>query len=130
MAGFTGRLRDWARSLKKEIRVLWFAVRDPETPWYARLLGLVIVGCAISPIDLIPDFIPLLGYLDDIILLPLGLALLRRLIPEAVMEKARRRVEDEAPKGRLRSRTAGLVVIGIWLVAASLVILCLLGTGR
>jgi uncharacterized membrane protein YkvA (DUF1232 family) len=116
------RLRNWARSLKREVRALWIAVRDPSTPWYARLLGLLVLGYALSPIDLIPDFIPVLGYLDDVILLPLALALLRRLIPPELLAAARQRAEEEERKGagRPRSRLAALLVIMTWLLLAAL----------
>jgi uncharacterized membrane protein YkvA (DUF1232 family) len=119
------KIRDWARALKRETAVLWFAIRDPETPWYARALGILVVGYAISPIDLIPDFIPVLGYLDDLILLPLGLSLLRRLIPETIMERARQRADLLEGK-RVTSRLAGAIVIGVWILAAGLVALALL----
>ncbi len=109
------KLKIWARGLKREIAALWFAVRDPATPWYAKALGFVIVGYAISPIDLIPDFIPVLGYLDDILILPLGLALLKRLIPREVMKRARSKASELGDE-RLRSRVAGFVVLTIWLL--------------
>jgi len=114
------RLRAWAKSLKAEIAALWFAIRDPATPWYARALGLLIVGYALSPIDLIPDFIPVLGYLDDLILLPLGLALLRRLLPAEVMERARARVAAEHAERRPQSRLAAFVIGFLWLAALGL----------
>ena len=70
-----GRLKDWARSLKHEVHAVYFAARDPRVPWYAKALALLVAGYALSPIDLIPDFIPVLGYLDDVILVPLGTCL-------------------------------------------------------
>ena len=118
--GLLERLSTWAKGLKREIAALWFALRDPATPWYAKALGVLVVGYAMSPLDLIPDFIPILGYLDDIILLPLGLALLRRLIPAEVMVRCRERAAA-AGQPRLRSRAAALVVILLWLAAATLV---------
>jgi uncharacterized membrane protein YkvA (DUF1232 family) len=86
-------LRDWARALKRETLSLYYATRDPRTSWYAKLLAGLIVAYALSPIDLIPDFIPVLGYLDEVILLPLGIWLVLRLIPDAVLSDARRRAE-------------------------------------
>ena len=83
-AGYRGtidRLRDRAKKLKTETRALYLAGRDPRTPWYARLLAAVVVAYALSPIDLIPDFIPVLGYLDDLVLVPLGIALAIKMIP-------------------------------------------------
>jgi len=125
MTRLGGRIRGWARALNRETAALWFAIRDPETPWYARALGILVVGYAISPIDLIPDFIPVLGYLDDLILLPLGLALLRKIIPGAVLERARRRAEELEGR-RLTSRLAGTIVVFVWILAAALIATTLL----
>ncbi len=89
-------IRDWkqrTRSLKRDVRALYLAKRDPRMPWYAKLLGGVILAYAFSPIDLIPDFIPVLGYLDDLILLPAGILLLLQLIPAEVMEEYRIKVK-------------------------------------
>jgi uncharacterized membrane protein YkvA (DUF1232 family) len=113
------KLRDWARALKGEILALWFAIRDPRTPWPARLLGALVIGYAISPIDLIPDFIPVLGYLDDVILLPLGLALVRRLIPAEVMADARARAQQQTGAPRPRSVAAAVCVILVWIAFAA-----------
>jgi uncharacterized membrane protein YkvA (DUF1232 family) len=121
MGDFGERLRTWAKALKREIGALWFAIRDPGTPWYARVLGLAIVGYALSPIDLIPDFIPVLGYLDDIIILPLGIALLRRLIPAEVLKRARARADAELGGRKLVSRAAAIAVVMTWLAAAALI---------
>ncbi|HUX37751.1 MAG TPA: YkvA family protein [Rectinemataceae bacterium] len=124
--GLLARLSTWANGLKREIAALWFALRDPVTPWYAKALGFLVVGYAISPIDLIPDFIPVLGYLDDIVLLPLGLALLRRLIPTEVMTRSRERA-TEAGQLRITSRAAAVVVVFLWLGAALLIVLFVIG---
>ena len=86
-----GRLRDWARALKLELRALYFVVRDPRTPWYAKALAGAVLAYALSPIDLIPDFIPVLGYLDDVILVPLGIWLALKLVPGEVLAEARAR---------------------------------------
>lgn len=107
------RLRDWARSLKGEIMMLYFAVRDPRTPLAAKLLTAFVLAYAFSPIDLIPDFIPVLGYLDDVILLPLGIALVRRLIPQTVIADAR--IKAAAVQQRPRSLLAAAVIILLWL---------------
>jgi uncharacterized membrane protein YkvA (DUF1232 family) len=69
------RLKDWARAVKRDVHGLWLAARDPRTPWYAKAVALGIAAYALSPIDLIPDFIPVLGYLDEVILLPLAIML-------------------------------------------------------
>jgi uncharacterized membrane protein YkvA (DUF1232 family) len=100
-------LRDHARALKNETLAVYLACRDPRVPWYAKALGVLIVGYALSPIDLIPDSIPVLGYLDDLILIPLGIALLLRMIPA----HARARFKAGAP----RSRIAAVVVAAIWI---------------
>jgi len=109
-------LRDRARRLKAETLALYLAARDRRTPWYARLLVAAVVAYALSPIDLIPDFVPILGYLDDLILIPLGIALALRLIPAEVMAEARERARIELDGKRPRSRAAAAVILGIWAV--------------
>jgi uncharacterized membrane protein YkvA (DUF1232 family) len=103
-----------ARQLKQETYALWLAIKDPRVPWYARLLGACVVGYALSPIDLIPDFIPVLGYLDDLIVVPLGIALLIRLIPPPVLAESR--AAARAAADRPTSRAAAAVVVTIWLL--------------
>ena len=115
-----GRLRDWARRLKAETLALYLAARDPRTPWYARALAVLVVGYALSPIDLIPDFVPVLGLLDDVILIPIGIALVLRMVPPQVIAEARARANIELADKRPRSRVAAAVVIAIWIVAAAL----------
>lgn len=112
-----GRLRDWARRLKGETLALYLAARDRRTPWYARLLVAGIVAYALSPIDLIPDFIPVLGYLDDVLLIPLGIAIALRLIPAEVMAEARERARVELAANRPRSRVAAAIFVAIWVAA-------------
>ena len=114
------RLRRWARALKQETLALYLAARDPRTPWYARLLAACVVAYALSPIDLIPDFVPVLGYLDDLLLVPLGILLALRLIPADVMASARQEAAHRIEEGRLVSRAAGVVVVAIWLGLATL----------
>ena len=110
-----GKFRDFARALKAEIAVLASAVRDPRTPLAAKVLGAIVVAYAVSPIDLIPDFIPVLGLLDDLILVPLGLWALSRMIPADVMAEHRARV---ASGTRLpANRTAAMVIVAIWIVS-------------
>lgn len=109
-------LTAWARQLKAEIAVIASAARDPRTPWPAKLLALAVVAYAVSPIDLIPDFIPVLGLLDDAVLLPLGLMAIKRLIPIEVLADHRAKV---ALGARLpASRRAAAVVVALWLVGA------------
>ncbi len=107
-------LKSWAKRLKAEIYTLYVAMRDPRTPAHAKLFALLVVGYALSPIDLIPDFIPVLGLLDDLILLPLGIALLRKMIPPVVMAASRRQAEAFVRTGLPASRTAAMVVVTIW----------------
>jgi uncharacterized membrane protein YkvA (DUF1232 family) len=112
-------LRTWARSLKREVAALYFAARDPRTPRGVRILAIVVVAYALSPIDLIPDFIPVLGYLDDLILVPLGIWLVVRLLPPAVLAEARRRADALAAK-LPKVLLAGVLIVLIWLGAALL----------
>lgn len=90
LSRFMARLQGWARALKRDVMALWFCARHPALPWWLRLLTLAIVAYALSPIDLIPDFIPLLGYLDDLLLLPLGIWLVLRLTPPQVLAESRK----------------------------------------
>ena len=115
------RLREWARALKREAYALWLAYRDPRTPWYAKLVGAIVVGYAFSPIDLVPDFIPVLGYLDDAVLLPLGIALAIRLVPREVMDECREKAALAEGAARPRCRAAAVVIVAIWLAAAAAV---------
>ncbi len=110
------RWRDWARGLKREVHALALAVRHPQTPWYAKVLAACVVAYAVSPIDLIPDPIPVIGYLDDLVLVPLGIALVRRAVPAAVLAECRlRAAEASAGAGRL-GRVAAVVIVLVWLV--------------
>ncbi len=117
------RLKEWARHLKKETYALYFAYRDPRVPWYAKLLVAFVVAHTFSPIDLIPDFIPVLGYLDDLIITPLGLAIALRLIPAEVMADARIEAESSLVEGKIVSRAGLLIVVSIWLIGFLIVIL-------
>jgi uncharacterized membrane protein YkvA (DUF1232 family) len=110
-------LRQRARALKAETWVLYLAARHPGTPWYAKLLVAAIVAYAFSPIDLIPDFIPVLGLLDDLVLIPLGILLAIRLVPPAVLAECRARAQE---RRKLVSRAAGVVVVLVWLGVAAL----------
>jgi uncharacterized membrane protein YkvA (DUF1232 family) len=86
------RWKEKARALRREVHALYFACRDPRVPWYAKALAIGVVAYALSPIDLIPDFIPVLGQLDDLVLVPLGILAVRRMIDPAILEDCRRRV--------------------------------------
>ena len=113
-----GRLRDWARAIKRDVVAIWFAGRDPRVPWPGKLLALLVAGYALSPIDLIPDFIPVLGYLDDVLLVPLGVLLVIRLLPPALL--AEHRASAAAIIERPVSKRGMAVIIAIWLAAAAL----------
>jgi uncharacterized membrane protein YkvA (DUF1232 family) len=109
------RLKAWARRLKANLILLWLCCRQPDMPWPPKAIALITVAYAISPIDLIPDFIPVLGYLDDVILLPLGIALAMRIIPDAVLSRCR--PEAKAMAGQR------VIFQGRWLMAALFVVI-------
>jgi uncharacterized membrane protein YkvA (DUF1232 family) len=112
------QLQRWSRTLKRDIVALYLAARDPSVPWYAKAVAACVAAYALSPIDLIPDFIPVIGYLDDVILLPLGIALAIRLIPPALLEGHRERAAAWIAK-RPVSHIGALVIVIIWLTLAS-----------
>jgi uncharacterized membrane protein YkvA (DUF1232 family) len=113
-------LREKAQSLKRETVVLYFAVRDPRMPLVAKILAGFVIAYALSPLDLIPDFIPVLGYLDDLILVPLGIALCLRLIPEAVLADARVRAATIVEKPKSYSGAIMIIVLWVGLAVLSL----------
>lgn len=120
------RWKQWARGLKTEVYALYLAYRDPRVPWYARLLAACVVGYAFSPIDLIPDPIPVLGYLDDLVLVPLGVTLALRLIPAEVMAENRAKAREVMRQGKPVNRVAAVVIVVVWLLLAALVVAWLL----
>lgn len=111
-------LKKKARSLKKEINALYLAYKHPKTPWYAKAFAALVVGYALSPVDLIPDFIPILGYLDDIILVPIGIKLALKLIPPEVMEECRQKADQVNNKNYI----AAVAIIFIWIVIVLLIL--------
>jgi uncharacterized membrane protein YkvA (DUF1232 family) len=113
--------KEKARQLKTEVYVLYLALRDPRTPWYAKALAVIIVAYALSPIDLIPDFIPVLGYLDDLILIPAGIYLALKMIPKEVLEEHRQKAKSEAIARKSRWVVAILIIL-IWLLVLYLII--------
>lgn len=117
---FLAKLKQRARHLKAETLALYLAARDPRTPWFAKLLVAGIVAYAFSPIDLIPDFVPVLGYLDDLLLIPMGIALAIKLIPPSVLAECRARANETLQNGNPVSRVAGAVIVAIWLLLAAL----------
>ena len=108
------RLMSWARALKRDVVALWIAARSPLTPVAAKIVAGAVAAYALSPIDLIPDFIPVLGYLDDIIIVPLGIALALRLIPADLMADFR---AQAATTDKPVNRVAAAFIIGVWLIA-------------
>ena len=109
------RLRERARALKADAVALYFAARHPRTPWYAKAFLIAIVAYAVSPIDLIPDFIPVLGLVDDIILLPFAIVLAVRMIPADVMEECRERSRQEHPDARRAGRVGAVIIVLLWI---------------
>jgi len=114
------RLRERARVFHREVYAVYLACRDPRTPWYAKLLGAIIVAYALSPIDLIPDFIPVVGYLDDLLIVPLGVTLLLKIIPKEVLDECRIKAANQGIVKRSWFVPFLIVVLwlafGIWLV--------------
>lgn len=120
------KIKGWAARLETEVRVLYLAGRDERTPLAAKLLVALVVGYAVSPVDLIPDFIPILGYLDDVILIPFGVALAIRMIPTEILRDCRRRSESSSSVGPRGGRVGVAVVICTWLLVASAAVLFIL----
>lgn len=119
------RLKRWARAIRRDVHALWLAARDPRTPWLARALAVAIAAYALSPIDLIPDFIPVLGLLDEAILLPLAMLVVMRLVPREVLADCR--ALAEAAASRPVSRAGAAFVVLVWLALAALAAWWLLG---
>ena len=109
-----GQAKDWARRVKRDAVAVYFAARDPRTPMLARCMALAVAAYALSPIDLIPDFIPVLGYLDDLLIVPLGLLLVIRLLPPEVLAESREKATTLL--SRPRSYVAAAFMVGIWLL--------------
>ncbi|HYP41540.1 MAG TPA: YkvA family protein [Chloroflexia bacterium] len=122
-------LQGWkqrARQLKTEVYALYLAYKDPRVPWYARIFAACVVAYAFSPIDLIPDPIPVLGYLDDLILIPLGIALAVKMIPAPVLSECRERARAAMQSGKPVNWIAASVIIAIWLLLAVLAVILVL----
>jgi len=113
------RLNDWAKGLKRDVVALWLAARDPRVPWYAKLLAAIVAAYALSPLDLIPDFIPILGYLDDLLIVPVGIWATVKLIPKPLMAELRlKAMEQREPT----SKVGMAIVIFLWLAAIALTV--------
>ena len=117
MSGAFEYFKSRANSLKRETHALYLAARDPRTPWYAKLMVAMVVAYALSPIDLIPDFIPVLGYLDDLLLLPLGIFLAIKLIPAAILSDARDAAQ-RAGGNLAQNRVAAVAIVMVWVISA------------
>jgi uncharacterized membrane protein YkvA (DUF1232 family) len=113
-------LKRRARRLKTETFALYLVARHPGTPWYAKLFVAGIVAYAFSPFDLIPDFVPVLGYLDDLILIPMGITLAIRMVPPSVLAECRARAQEVMSQGKPVNRIAGAVIVVIWIALAAL----------
>ncbi len=122
MATWWNTWKEKAETLERLVYALYLAYRHPRTPWYAKALALAVVAYSLSPIDLIPDFIPLLGYLDDLLIVPAGVWLAMRLIPPEVMAECRARAAESQSGGAPQFRWMGLVVVLMWLVVLVLVV--------
>ena len=120
------RAKQWARVVKRDVHALYLAGRDPRVPWYAKALALCVAGYALSPIDLIPDFVPVLGYLDDLILITLGVAIASRLIPAQVLADCRAGAERFRAAGKPTNWLAVGGIIVLWLLLAALGVLLVL----
>jgi len=114
-------LRDWARRIKRDGVTLWFAGQHPRTPWHAKALGIFVVAYALSPIDLIPDFIPVLGYVDDVLLLPALIWLTVRLLPPDILLECRTQADEwmQTQGAKPRSRWGALLIVALWLAVGT-----------
>lgn len=128
-----GPLTRWkheARRLRQSVRAISLAARDPRTPWYAKAIALAVAAYAVSPIDLIPDPIPVLGYLDDLVLLPIGIWVTLKLIPPAVWEESLAKAAAESPGEQRMSWGAAAVIVALWIAAAYIVLVWLWPVAR
>jgi uncharacterized membrane protein YkvA (DUF1232 family) len=119
---FIEQWKQRASQLKIEVYALYLAYRDPRLPWYARVFAACVVGYAFSPIDLIPDPIPILGYVDDLVLIPLGVKVALSMIPAEVMTESRAKAQEVIRQGKPVNRIAAAIILAIWLILAALVI--------
>jgi len=122
MKQWVERWKERASQLKVEVYAIYLAYRDPRVPWYARIFAACVVGYAFSPIDLIPDPIPILGYLDHLVLVPLGVRLALSMIPANVMAESRAKAQEIMRQGKPVNRAAAIAIVAIWLLLAAFVI--------
>lgn len=118
--GILERLKAWAKALKRDVVALWRAARDPRVPWHAKAVAAAVAAYALSPIDLIPDFIPVIGYLDDLIIVPAGIWLAVRLVPPAILEE--HRVAAAAMTSRPVSRAGLVAIVAVWVAVLVLAV--------
>ncbi|WP_230199393.1 YkvA family protein [Bacillus ndiopicus] len=116
---FMSKLKVFAKKLKQNLFVLYLSYKDTRTPWYAKLVAILVVAYAFSPIDLIPDFIPILGYLDDLIIVPLGIALALKLIPPHIIEDNKEAAEKLKQSGKPKNWFVAILFIVIWIIFAA-----------
>ncbi|GIM27934.1 hypothetical protein CPJCM30710_06000 [Clostridium polyendosporum] len=116
-------IKQIVKKIKKEIGALYLASKRPDVPFYAKLISILVVGYSLSPIDLIPDFIPILGYLDDLILLPLAIAFVIKLIPSDIMNECRQQSEYIFNEGKPKNWVAGGIIICIWIIITSYILI-------
>ncbi len=121
MSDLISRWKQRTRGLKGEVYALYLAYKDPRTPWYAKVIAALVVGYAFSPIDLIPDPIPVLGYLDDMVLIPLGAYLAVKLIPTQVMADSRQKAKEIMAQGKPVNKLAAAIIVLVWISLALLV---------
>jgi uncharacterized membrane protein YkvA (DUF1232 family) len=110
----------WARAIKRDVHAVWLAARHPATPWHAKALAIAVAAYALSPIDLIPDFVPVLGYLDDLVIVPLGILAVTKLVPAAVPAECR--AAADAAGGRPRSLAGAAAIVALWMAGAALLL--------
>jgi uncharacterized membrane protein YkvA (DUF1232 family) len=121
MSTFMENWKAWAKRLKTEVYALFLAYKDPRTPWYAKIFTAIVVGYCLSPIDLIPDFIPVIGYLDDLVIVPLGAFVSIKMIPAEVMEESRAKSKEMMAHGTPINKMAAVVIVVIWVGLAALI---------
>ena len=109
-----GKIKAWAKNLKRQIFILYFAYQDERVPWYAKLFTICVVAYAFSPIDLIPDFIPILGYLDDVIIVPLGIMFALKMIPKNVLSNCEVKAEEMMKNGKPKNWIVGSLILLMW----------------
>jgi uncharacterized membrane protein YkvA (DUF1232 family) len=126
LGSWIDQAKRWARDIKRDVVALWIAARDPRTPLAAKVVAAAVAAYALSPVDLIPDFVPVLGYLDDLLIVPVGIMLAVRLVPPSLMVEFR--AEARIREGRPTSRTGLVAIVSLWIAAAALATWWLAGT--